>query len=126
MQSMPEAVSKSLTDRKGPAVFATVAEDHSPNIVWIGWLEMCGDDKLIMADNYFSKTRENILAGSKAAVLWITEEGQAYQVKGPIEYVKEGPMYDQMKQCMEGHDLPGVAAVVVQVEEVYSGAEKLL
>ena len=78
-----------------------------------------------MADNYFQKTRSNIQNGSKGSLLWITDEGAAYQVKGPIEYATEGPMFERMKECVDEKH-PRVAAAVIHVEEVYSGADKLL
>jgi len=125
MPALPREVSEAWDKRKGPAVFTTVAKDGTPNSVWVGCLDKYDEQHLIVGDNYFHKTRENILAGSKGSLLWITDSGKAYQVKGPIEYAKDGPMYDRLKECIAAN-LPGVAAAVIHVEEVYSGAEKLL
>ncbi|MDY7011769.1 MAG: pyridoxamine 5'-phosphate oxidase family protein, partial [Planctomycetota bacterium] len=82
------------------------------------------EEKLVVADNFFSKTRANIQAGSRAALLFITNEGKAYQVKGRIDYLTNGEIFDDMKAW--NGDRPGVAAAVVNVEEVFAGAEKLL
>jgi len=97
----------------------------TPNSIWVGCLEKYDDERLIVADNYFQKTRENINNGSKGSLLWITNDGEAYQVKGSIEYVTAGPMFDRMRECIDD-SLPRVAAAVIHVEEVYSGAKRLL
>jgi predicted pyridoxine 5'-phosphate oxidase superfamily flavin-nucleotide-binding protein len=125
MPPLPKEISAAWEKRKGPAVFATVAKDGAPNAIWVGCVEKYDEERLIVADNYFHKTRENILDGSRGSLLWITDDGSAYQVKGPIEYTKEGPMYDRVKECFDA-SLPRVAAAVIHVEEVYSGAEKLV
>lgn len=125
MPALPKSVSTAWDDRKGPAVFTTVAKDGTPNSIWVGCLEKYDDERLIVADNYFQKTRENINNGSKGSLLWITNDGEAYQVKGSIEYVTAGPMFDRMRECIDD-SLPRVAAAVIHVEEVYSGAKRLL
>jgi predicted pyridoxine 5'-phosphate oxidase superfamily flavin-nucleotide-binding protein len=125
MPALPKPVSEDWDKRKGPAVFTTVAKDGTPNSIWVGCLEKYDEERLIVADNYFHKTRSNILDGSKGSLLWITDEGGAYQLKGRIEYVTEGPIFDRMRECID-EQFPRVAAAVLHVEEVYSGAEKLL
>jgi predicted pyridoxine 5'-phosphate oxidase superfamily flavin-nucleotide-binding protein len=85
---------------------------------------MLDDGSIVVADNYFKKTQENILAGSKGSILFITNDGKAYQVKGKIEYHKEGAIFDDMKSWNPKKH-PGHAAAVLRVEDAYSGAEKL-
>ena len=80
---------------------------------------------IVIADNYLDKTKKNILSGSTGSVLFITKDGKAYQAKGTIEYHREGEIFDDMKTWNpEKH--PGRAAVALKVEEVYSGAEKVM
>ena len=43
-----------------------------------------------IADNFFFKTRANIEAGSPAALLFLTNDGKSYQIKGTIELLAEG------------------------------------
>jgi len=63
--------------------------------------------------------------GSSASFLFITDEDKSYQVKGNIEYLTSGPIFDDMKQWNpEKH--PGHAAVAVVVKEIFSGSEKLV
>ena len=87
---LPEAVSQAWEQREGPIVLTTVDRGGNPNAIYATCVRKVSDDTLVVADNFFNKTRANILAGSKATLLFITKEGQSYQVKGPIEYHAEG------------------------------------
>ena len=78
-----------------------------------------------MADNKFHKTRANILAGTKASLLYLTKEKKSYQIKGSLEYLTQGEIYEEMKNGWLDKKYPGNASTVIHIEEVYSGAEKL-
>ena len=78
-----------------------------------------------MADNYFDKTRKNIFKGYKGSILFITNQDEAFQIKGTIEYLKEGAVFDDMKKWNPTQH-PGHAAAALKVEEVFSGSKKLL
>jgi len=125
MAKLPEKVSRAWDDREGPIVFTTVDRDGVPNAIYATCVAKFGEDRLVIADNYFDKTRKNIFSGSRGSVLFITGEGKAYQVKGSIEYHEEGDIFAEMKRWNPAKH-PGHAAAVLVVEEVYSGAEKLL
>ena len=125
MAALPEKVSKAWEDREGPVVLSTVNANGVPNAIYATCVSKFSEDTIVVANNYFSKTLENILAGSKGAILFITKERKSYQIKGSIEYHKEGIIFEDMKKWNpEKH--PGHAAAALKVEEVYSGAEKLL
>lgn len=124
MSGIPAEVSQSWNERKGPIVFTTVDKDDAPNAIYATCVKMINNDSIVIADNYFDKTRNNILAGSKGSILFITDENKAFQLKGTIEYHKEGPIYNDMKNWNPKKH-PGHAAAVLKVEEVYSGAKKL-
>ena len=125
MGSLPEKVSKAWDDREGPVILTTVNKDGTPNSIYATCVSKFTDDTIVVANNYFSKTLENILAGSKGSILFITKEGISYQIKGSIEYLEEGPIFEDMKKWNpEKH--PGHAATALIAEEIYSGSEKLL
>ena len=124
MAVLPDVVKEAWEGRKGPIILTTVAQDGTPNAIYAGCVRLVDDGNLVVADNYFSKTRANIQAGSKGSILFITNEGKAYQIKGSIDYHTSGEMYDAMKEWLNPK-MPGVAATVLNVAEVYSGAEKL-
>lgn len=124
MPALPEEVSKAWENRKGPIVLTTVDKEGTPNAIYATCVSKYSEDTLVIADNYFKKTRTNILAGCQAALLFITEEGKSYQIKGEIEYHTEGIIFDDMKQW-NPHKHPGHAAAALKVEHVFSGAEEL-
>ena len=125
MACLPDTVVQAWEDRDGPVVLATIDDTGTPNIIYATCTSMFGTDKLVVADNFFNKTRANILAGSKGSLLFITKEGKAYQIKGSLEYHKDGKVFDDMKKW-NPQEHPGHAAAVLNVEQVYSGAEILL
>jgi len=125
MPQLPEAVKAAWEKRNGPAVFATVNEGSMPNAIYVTCVALYDDGTVLIADNYFDKTRRNILAGSKGSFLFTTEGGTTYQIKGTISRHTSGPIFDHMKSW-NPQKHPGYAAAALAVEEVYSGAEKLL
>ncbi|OPL13347.1 MAG: pyridoxamine 5-phosphate oxidase [delta proteobacterium MLS_D] len=125
MATLPEQVIKAWEDREGPVVFATVDTAGTPNAIYATCVSKFSDETIVIANNYFSKTLENIRAGSRGAVLFITKDGTSYQIKGSIEDHREGPVFDDMK-TWNPKEHPGHSATAVKVEEVYAGAERLL
>ncbi|MBN1334059.1 MAG: pyridoxamine 5'-phosphate oxidase family protein [Synergistales bacterium] len=125
MAFLPESVSKAWEDRDGAVVLATVDEKGNPNSIYATCVSKFSEDSLVVADNYFDKTRKNILSGSKGSILFITREGKSFQIKGKIEYHKAGEIFEDMKKW-NPQNHPGHAAAVLKVEEVYSGSERLL
>ena len=126
MSTLPENVSKAWDNHEGPVVFSTADRNGTPNAIYATCVKKINEEKLVVADNYFNKTRANILAGSKGSILFITKDGKAFQVKGSIDYERKGEIYDDMKKKWLDPKMPGNAAVVLNIQEVYCGAEKLV
>ena len=124
MASLPQNVRQAWENRDGPIILATVAPDGVPNIIYATCVNTFGEDRLVVADNYFDKTRKNLLAGCKGAILFRAKDGKAYQVKGTLEYHTDGELFRHMK-AWNSPKHPGHAAAALRIEEVYSGAEKL-
>ncbi len=122
---LPNEVSAAWDERKGPIILTTVDKNNIPNAIYATCVKKINEDTIVIADNYFDKTRNNILAESKGSILFITNEDKAFQLKGTIEYHKEGDIYNDMK-TWNPQKHPGHAAAALKVEEVYSGAKKLL
>jgi len=125
MSVLPEKVSKAWDERKGPVIFTTVDEKGIPNAIYATCVNKFDEETLVIADNFFDKTRKNILAGTKGSIVFITDENKSFQVKGAIEYHKDGDIFEDMKKW-NPKELSGHAAAVLKVEAVYSGSEKLL
>jgi predicted pyridoxine 5'-phosphate oxidase superfamily flavin-nucleotide-binding protein len=102
-----------------------VSPDGIPNIIYVTCVGSFGDDCLVVADNYFDKTRKNLHDGNRAgSILFQAKDGKAYQAKGTLEYHTEGEIFDDMKRWNPAQH-PGHAAAVLRVASVYSGAEKV-
>lgn len=125
MSQLPDVVSQAWDDRQGPIVLVTVDAAGLPNAIYATCVKRYDAGHLVVADNYFNKTRANVLAGSKGSILFITKDGKSYQVKGKIERQTAGPIFDDMKTWLDPKH-PGHSATVLVVEQVYSGATQLL
>jgi len=125
MAQLPEVVKAAWEKRSGAAIFVTVDERSMPNAIYVTCVGLFEGDAFVVADNYFDKTRHNIQAGSQGTVLFMAEDQKTYQIKGTITYHTTGPVFDFMKSWNPDKH-PGHAAAALAVEEVYSGAEKLL
>jgi len=124
MSALPQKVREAWENRDGPVILATVNRDGMPNIIYATCVGIFGDDRLVVADNFFDKTRQNLLRGCKGALLFRSKDSKAYQVKGTMEYHKEGEIFKHMKTWNPPQH-PGRAAAALKVEEAYSGSEKL-
>jgi predicted pyridoxine 5'-phosphate oxidase superfamily flavin-nucleotide-binding protein len=125
MSALCQEVVAAWENRDGPVVLVTVDREGIPNAIYATCVSKYSEDTLIVADNYFNKTRANILAGSLATLLFITKDGKSYQIKGQVEYRTDGPIFDDMKQWNPAR-LPGHAAAAVKVRHVFSGARQLI
>ena len=124
MNSLPEEICNAWNDREGAVVLTTISKDGVANSIYASCVGMYENKQIVVADNYFDKTRKNILDGSAGTVLFITKEGKAYQIKGSLEYHKNGDIFDFMKSWNpEKH--PGHAAAVLTPEKVFSGAKQI-
>jgi predicted pyridoxine 5'-phosphate oxidase superfamily flavin-nucleotide-binding protein len=122
---LPRTVSEAWDNHEGPIVMTTVNRKGVPNAIYATYAKKLDDGRIAVADNYFSKTRENIQTGSKASILFITKDSKSYQIKGPIEYIQEGRIYEDMKTWVESKH-PCVAVALVRAEEAYNGGASLL
>ncbi len=125
MPALTDDLKAAWENREGPAVFTTVDRSGNPNAIYVTCVRLHGDDRIAVADNYFSKTRENIRSGSRGSILFITGDRKAFQIKGAIEYQESGDIREFLKDCLDPK-YPVHAAASLTVEEAYSGAERIL
>ena len=110
---------------QGPGVFTTVDQAGNPNSVYVLGMKLLADGRIAVMDNYFNKTRANIKNGSRGSFLFLTGPHEPYQAKGPLAYLESGPEYEELKASVPER-FPRLAAVLLTVEELYSGARKLV
>lgn len=106
-------------------VLSTTNSENIPNSVWVICAKLINDEQFVIANNAMHKTLENAQSGSKGVLLYIAPERESYQVKGRLEYFDKGPIYDDMKSWLDPK-FPGKGALVLNIEEVYYGAEKVV
>lgn len=95
---MNENVKKVLTEQLW--YVATMGDE--PNVVPVGFKAVLEDGKLAIADVFMKVTKENVLANGKIAIsVCDAATTEAYQVKGTVEYVTEGPVYDMFAKLAE-------------------------
>lgn len=124
MVALPLQVCNAWDVRQDAVVFSTADINGVPNSIYVRSVFRYSESIIVIADNYFDKTRRNLLTGSKACILFITNEGKSYQLKGSVRYLKSGESYDNMKKWNPSKH-PGHAAACLEVEEVYSGSERI-
>jgi len=124
MAALSKAVREAWDNRDGPIILATIGEGGVPNIIYATCVGVYGDDCLVVADNYFSKTRANLTRGTRGAILFRSKDGKAFQAKGTMEYLTSGPIFDDMKRW-NPKEHPGHAAAALKIDAVFSGAEKV-
>lgn len=125
MSAMTANLIKAWDNRDGAAIFVTVAVDGTPNAIYVTCMGKYDDSTIVIADNYFNKTRENLLGPNHHGVLlFTTKDGKTCQIKGKLEYHREGPAFDFMK-TWNPKKHPGNAAAVLRVESAFSGAAQL-
>ncbi len=122
---LPKTILAAWKIRQKAVVLTTVGAEGMPNSIYATCTDMYQDSEIVIADNYFYKTKQNIQAGTKAGVLFITEEGKSFQLKGTVSYHTEGPYFTFMK-AFNPTQHPGHGALVLHVQEAYSGNQSLL
>jgi uncharacterized protein len=125
MAELPSLVNEQWENREGPIVFTTVDNEGTPNSIYAGCIKKLNDGRILIVDNYFDKTKSNIMSGTNGSILFITKERKSFQVKGAVEYHKDDDIYADMKAWVDPK-YPAHGAAVVNVEQVYCGAERLL
>ncbi len=125
MPTLSPAALEAWKKRQDKMVFTTCDQDNMPNAIWVICAKLVNDNQFVIANNAFHKTLNNISLGSKGSLLFIAPEREAYQVKGSLEYYTEGPVYEDMKNWLDAK-FPGKGALVLNIEEVYYGAERVV
>ena len=125
MALIPDIVYSALQALDTPAVFTTTSPDGNPNAAYVMLVKINNPEIVLLNDSVFTKTRRNILSGSRGSVVFLTAEHKAYQLKGALRYHTSGPLFDHMRRVVSDEHAR-VGAVELVVDEVYEGATKLL
>ena len=125
MKQIPQLLIEAWNSREGAIVFTTSDTNGLPNSIYAGSVKLHDNATILVTDNYFNKTRQNILAGSMGSILFLTNERKSYQIKGTISYHSSGPLFDDMKQW-NPDKYPGHAVAAISIDQVFCGADQLV
>jgi len=99
--------------------FSTVGEGDLPNVVSVVEIKVF-EDKLLITDNFFNKTRINLLKNKNVALAVWNKSGEVgYQIKGEAEYFTEGEWKKIVDEMKENEGLSHKGAVLVTVKEIW-------
>jgi predicted pyridoxine 5'-phosphate oxidase superfamily flavin-nucleotide-binding protein len=124
MIEMPERIKEEWNKKQDAIVLTTISKEGIPNSIYATQAALFGNSKVLVANNKFKKTLDNINSCKDATILFITTDTKSYQLKGKISYKTEGDEFNDMKKWNRA-DLPGYGVAIIDVKEVYSGAEKI-
>ena len=127
MAKLPEEV-KTAIDKAVNVCVATTDARAVANVVYVSYLKYQDDETIIIADNKFGKTRQNLNTNSKLSfVVLDTDTKKSYQVKGTVTSYSEGEQYQSVVDWVhvKHPQTTPFAALYVEVEEVFCGSEKI-
>jgi len=126
MVALPTEIIESLTGTK-TLFLATTSKNRMPNVVPIGAFKLLDGETLLISDQYFHKTMQNMAENPVVALSWWGEKG-GFQIKGPITIHTNDEIFRQdvawMKE-VRPHLTPK-SAIVMKITEAYQvkpGAE---
>ncbi|MCK5249529.1 MAG: pyridoxamine 5'-phosphate oxidase family protein, partial [Spirochaetaceae bacterium] len=69
MPRLSDVVKSAWEDREGAVILTTVDTGGLPNAIYATCVTLFDGDRIVIANNFFDKTMENLQAGSKVSVL---------------------------------------------------------
>ena len=126
-ENVKDCINRSAKGRR--LILGTASKDGTPNAVPVGIVQFADDETVVLVDNYFLKTRENLTQNPTIALTcWDLEEKDGktvtrdgYQLKGRVRVEDEGPLYERIKAEVKSinPNFPAKAIVVVKVDEIF-------
>jgi len=113
---------REVAEKAGALAIATATTRGEPNVVPMSFARLLPDDRILLMDNFLSKTMENIRANPRVAVsVWQQGPSEGYQFKGEARIETNGEVFEDGVKWVRGKSptLNPRAAVVVEVDSVY-------
>jgi len=126
MAKMTEKMQE-LFNKVQVAVFSTATIDGTPNAVPIAAKKIIDAETILISDQYFGKTLENMKTNPRASVMY-WEGNEGYQLKGAVAVETSGRRYEDTVRWIEelgaklGIPLKSKGAVIFKIEEIYNVA----
>lgn len=117
-----EMLNNEFCDKEKPLIWIATVDEGNPHLAPVCFVKALDGDKLLISVNFASKTMENIERGSKVAIgSAIYYDG--YMIKGTGTIIKKGEHFEEVKRMVKerfGEKIKPQAAILVEIEEVYS------
>lgn len=120
MAVLTTEMKESLTGTK--LVFlATSSKAGEPNVVPVGAFRVMDDETLLISDQFFNKTLQNMKENTRAAVSWWGEKG-GFQIKGTLSLHTNDEVFRQDVAWMKDlrPNLVPKTAVLLKITDVFS------
>ena len=118
-----------VIDKQELHILSTSTKEGVPNIIYLKFLKVYNNEQILIANNKFSKTEKNIIENPRISfVVFDKGNRKAYQLKGNIEIHKDDKIYEDTVEWVKTvkHDTnPPRSGVILNVEEIYCGAERI-
>ena len=119
MVNLTPEVKESLTGAK-LVYMATSSKDRIPNVVPIAAFKLMDDGTILISDQYFNKTLQNMKENPKIALSWWGDKG-GFQIKGTVTLHTNDDVFKQNVAWMKERWPKFVpkSAVKVKITDVY-------
>jgi len=119
MVELTTEIRESLAGTK-TVFLATSSKNRVPNVVPIGAFKLLDAETLLISDQFFKKTLQNLKENPVVALTWWGEKG-GFQIKGPVTLHTNDEIFRQdvawMKE-IRPHLAPK-SAVILKIAEAY-------
>jgi predicted pyridoxine 5'-phosphate oxidase superfamily flavin-nucleotide-binding protein len=121
MVKLPADVKEALANQQVTS-FVTADKNGVPNVCLMGFVKVRDDETIIMANVFWKKTEANLKENPKAAISAYMPPMKAYQIKGSVELVTDGPLMNEVADWVASKmaNLKPKGAALFHVEEIYS------
>ena len=81
---------------------ATATPDGVPNIIYVKFLKVHDDERVLIANNKFQKTEENLSTNPQLAFVVLDEENHcSYQLKGTVSIHNHEEIFKETSRWVE-------------------------
>jgi hypothetical protein len=115
---------KEIFAKQGTFVLGTADLNGVPNVVPVGAVKILDDETILISDQFFHKTLNNLRENPKVAIsFW--ETGEGYQIKGKASIHTEGKIYEQTAEWIRkrseeiGRPIKSKGAIVIKITAIY-------
>ncbi len=120
MVKLTDDVKESLSGTK-LVYLATSSQDRVPNVVPIAAFKILDDGTMLISDQFFNKTLQNMKENPKIALSWWGDKG-GFQIKGTVTIHTNDEIFRQDVAWMK-ESFPRFvpkSAVIVKITDVYA------